>query len=216
MEYSKKWLYPTLLIIATILFSACAQESSSHYFKNGSAKYNLKDFNGAIKDLNKAIELQKDNSEAYYVRANCYGELGEISKATNDFKTVLEINPDYKDVFVNRAYYIKTPNGDYEGAISDYNKFIELNTAGNNAFAFNNRGFAKYKLGQYRDALTDIDKSLQIAPDNSFAYKNKGLIFIALDSLATACDNLNRAAELGYTTKYDDEVQQLISEYCKE
>jgi len=214
MEYSKNWLSLTLIIILSALLFSCTEESSTHYFKNGSAKYSLEDFNGAIKDLDRAIELQKDYAAAYYVRAICYGELGEMNKANIDFSKVLELNPNYKEVFVNRAYYVKAQNNDFEGAIEDYNKFIELNNNGNNAFAFNNRGFAKYKLGHYAEALKDIDNSIKIDSQNSYAYKNRALILVALDSLDNACVNLNKAIELGYSANYDDEVQKLILEYC--
>ena len=43
----------------------------------------------AIADINKAIEIQKDYAEAYYVRAICNGELGNIEKAAVDFDKVL-------------------------------------------------------------------------------------------------------------------------------
>jgi tetratricopeptide (TPR) repeat protein len=214
MEYSKNCLSLTLIIITSALLFSCTEESSSHYFKNGSAKYSLKDFKGAIKDLDRAIELQKDYAAAYYVRAICYGELGEANKANIDFSKVLELNPNYKEVFVNRAYYVKAQNNDFEGAINDYNRFIELNAEGNNAFAFNNRGFANYKLGNHSQALEDINSSIRIDPKNSYAFKNKALILIALDSLDNACSNLNKAIELGYNTEYDDEVQKLMVEYC--
>jgi tetratricopeptide (TPR) repeat protein len=215
MEYSKSWLSLTLIIIVSVLIWGCAEKSSSHYFKNGSAKYSLKDFNGAIKDLDKSIELQDNYAEAFYVRALCYGELGELSKAALDFNKVLELKPDYKEVYLNRAYYIKTAKNDFEGAIKDYTQFIKLNEGGNSAFAFNNRGFAKYKLERYADALMDIDSSIKIDPKNSFAYKNKALIHIALDSNDKACMNLSKAIELGYQADSDDEVQRLIQEYCK-
>jgi len=100
--------------------------------------------------------------------------------------------------------------------LADYNKFIEINRAGNNAFAYSNRGFVKYNLGNYSDALDDINASLKIDPENSYAYKNMALIYIAMDSLDVACSNLSKALNLGYTAKFDDTVQRLIFEYCEQ
>jgi len=214
MNCLKKINHIVFLLIIVVSISSCSEKSPTHYFKNASAKFSLKDFNGAITDINKAIELQNDYTEAYYVRAICNGELGNIEIAAVDFDKVLSLDPNFQDAYVNRAFYVKEPQKDYEGALADYNKFIEINTEGSNAFAYNNRGFVKYNMGNYSEALDDINKSLKIDNQNSYAYKNRALIYIAMDSLEIACISLNKAIELGYTVKFDDAAQRLIFEYC--
>ncbi len=216
MNHLKRKTPVAFLIMIVIILTSCTQKSPTHYFKNASAKFSLKDYKGAITDINQALKLKNDYTEAYYVRAICYGELGNIDKAAADFNKVLSMDPNFQDAYVNRAFYVKEPQKDYEGALADYNKFIEINRAGNNAFAYSNRGFVKYNLGNYSDALDDINASLKIDPENSYAYKNMALIYIAMDSLDVACSNLSKALDLGYTTKFDDTVQRLILEYCEQ
>ncbi|PIV58665.1 MAG: hypothetical protein COS14_08405, partial [Bacteroidetes bacterium CG02_land_8_20_14_3_00_31_25] len=46
---------------------------------------------------------------------------------------------------------------DYSGAISDFNKAIEINP--NNAEAYYNRGFAKINLGQKDSGCLDLSKA---------------------------------------------------------
>ncbi len=202
------------MLLIVLIITSCTQESPTHYFKNASAKFSLKDFDGALVDINKALNLKNDYTEAYYVRGICNGELGNVDKAASDFDKVLSLDPNFTDAYVNRAFYVKGPQKDYEGALADYNKFIEINTEGNNAFAYNNRGFVKYNMGNYTDALDDINTSLKIDAENSYAFKNRALVYIATDSLEIACANLSKAIELGYTAKFDDTVQRLIFEYC--
>ena len=48
--------------------------------------------------------------------------------------------------------------------MADYSQALELNP--NNAAAYNNRGFAHRKLGQYDHAIADYTSSLQIAPNS--------------------------------------------------
>ena len=115
----------------------------------------------------------------------------------------------------NRAFYAKEKTGDYSGAIEDYNKFLELNKENNNAFAFSNRGHAKYMVNQFDEALIDIEKSISLDSTNSFVYKNRALIFISLDSLHLACNDLRKAMQLGYSEDYDNEVEKLMAEYCR-
>lgn len=203
-----------LVLPLLILTISCSQRSPSHFFKNGSAKYQLKDYDGAILDLNRAIKLNPDYTEAYYFRAICEVKLDELDEALKDFNKVLELDPNYKDAYFNRAYYIKDKRGDYKGSIEDYNKFISLNKGGNNAFALNNRGFAKYKLNFLEDALGDVEKSLSIDPANAYAYRNRAKIFIAMDSLDAACSDLKKAIDYGYPEKYGKEVDSLLEQYC--
>ncbi len=53
-----------------------------------------------------------------------------------------------------RAYYGK---GQYDQAISDYNKAIEINPK--HAMAYNNRGVACYFKGEYDEAWEDVHKA---------------------------------------------------------
>ena len=199
-----------------LIFTSCHQNSANHYFKNGNAKMQLKDYSGAIKDYDKAVELKNDYQEAYYTRAICYSNLEKYHKAMDDFNKAIELDPEYANAYNNRAFYVKEKTGDYEGAIEDYNKFIELNKDNNNAFAYSNRGYAKLMLNHLDEAMEDIEKSINLDSTNSFVYKNRALIYINLDSIQLACLDLNRALELGYTNDYDIEVEKLMVEYCPE
>lgn len=215
MDNLKRNTYLVLILLTTFFFAACTQKSPTHYFKNGSAKFSLKDYKGAIVDLDKSIKLKNDFTDAFYVRAICYAELGEMDKAEEDFNKVLSLDANYKDVYVNRAYYIKESKMDFEGALEDYNKFIAMNKEGNNAFALNNRGFVKYKMDNYTEALNDVNASLLIDKKNAYAFKNRALIYFTIDSLQAACKDLERASELGYPTNTKNEDLQPLYEFCK-
>ena len=59
----------------------------------------------------------------------------------------------------------KLQNGDYDGAIADYSKAIELNA--NFARAYYNRGAAKKHKGDLLGALVDDNKALKLDPNLS-------------------------------------------------
>lgn len=204
-------------LILFILFSvSCRQNNASHFFKNGSAKFQLENYKSAIDDFDQAIELENDYVDAYYVRALCYGNLKKYDKAINDFNKVIALNPEYKDAYINRGYYVLEKTGDFQGAIDDYNSFLDLNKEGDNAFAYNNRGYAKYKLNDYEGAMKDIQESIRLNPDNSFVYKNRALIYLSLDSINFACQDLEKANTLGFSEDYGQEANDLITKFCME
>jgi len=212
-----KIIYRILLctIILPLAITSCRQDNANHHFKNGSAKFQLKDYNGAINDFSRAIALSINYKEAYYARAISYGILAKYDKALEDFNKVLQLDPTFKDAYMNRAYYAKEKTGDFKGALQDLNKFIDLNKNGNNAFALNNRGFIKFNLNDHAGAMEDIQKSIELDPENSFAYKNRALIYLSTDSISLACTDLNKALELGFTKDYGNEVLELSEKYCE-
>ena len=52
-----------------------------------------------------------------------------------------------------------TKKGDYDRAIADYNKALELDPK--DATAYNNRGYAYRQKGDYDKAIADYDKALE-------------------------------------------------------
>jgi tetratricopeptide (TPR) repeat protein len=85
--------------------------------------------------------------------------------------------------------------GDYQGAITEYTKAIEINPQ--DASTYFNRGKAKVKLGDYRGSIADFTKSIQIHPENATAYFNRAYSKGQLQDLKGACDDWRKAADLG-------------------
>lgn len=197
-----------------LLLASCSKNNPDFYLKNGNAKQQLKDYKGAILDYDKVIELSPTLFQAYHGRAMCYGELEKYDKALQDFNKVIQLNPGFKNAYLNRAYYVKVNSRDFAGAIEDYNKFIELNKEGNNAFALNNRGFAKFNLNDTTGALNDIQSSISMDSTNSYAFRNRALINIAYGRIDHACRDLHKAISLGFTKSYGKEVEELIYKHC--
>jgi len=207
-------LYRLLLIAVLLGVLSCHRQSPSHYLKNGSAKFQLQDYAGAIEELEQAIRLKEDYKEAYYLRALSLVHLNRFDQAAEDFDKVIEMDPFFKDAWFNRAFYIKQRAGDFAAAIDDYNRFIELTPGGDHSFALNNRGYAKYKLNDLDGALKDIENSISLNMGNSYAYRNRALVYIAKENLELACNDLETALALGFTKSYGGEVQGLSDLYC--
>ncbi|HSZ24451.1 MAG TPA: tetratricopeptide repeat protein, partial [Cytophagaceae bacterium] len=63
----KKYFLLFFLVILTIQISYC-QDPIDTYYQNGLTKIDRKDFNGAVEDFSKVIELKPDYASAYYNR----------------------------------------------------------------------------------------------------------------------------------------------------
>ena len=66
-----------VLILFFSLFINCHSQTAEEFFEKGIAKYDLQDYEGAISDFNKAIEINPNNAEAYYNRGFAKINLGQ-------------------------------------------------------------------------------------------------------------------------------------------
>jgi tetratricopeptide (TPR) repeat protein len=91
----------------------------------GGTYYYLGEYQWAIADCNKAIELKPDYALAYNKRGTAYRHKDEYDLAIADYGKAIELKPDYAKAYNNRgvAYRYK---GEYNRAIDDFERAIEL------------------------------------------------------------------------------------------
>jgi Tfp pilus assembly protein PilF len=61
---------------------------------------------------------------------------------------------------------------------------------------FSDRGNTRYVMGDYRSAIADYDRAIEIDPDYSQAYARRGWAFLCLDELANAEADFDKALKL--------------------
>ena len=86
-----------LILICYTTLPIYAQNSAEEYFNSGIRKANSGDYEGAIKDYNKAIEIKPNDADAYYNRGVAKWDLGddrgEIARRFNLGHYINVINP---------------------------------------------------------------------------------------------------------------------------
>jgi protein O-mannosyl-transferase len=140
------------------------------YNNRGSAKHKLGDFQGALEDYNRAIEINPLDQRFYYNRGGTKAKLGDLQGAIMDFNSAIEINTKYLDAFINRGN-AKGMLGNKQGAIQDFTKAIEIDSQ--NAYAFYNRGSAKYILGNKEGACKDWNKASELGKKEASEFIKK-------------------------------------------
>ncbi len=145
----------TALATAAVVFStqAAHAQSAEDYVKSGQAKFKSRDYQGAIADYNKAIEINPQYAPAYVMRASFFVySRRNLQESIADYTKAIEINPQYTIAYLMRGI-TKSILKDYQAAISDYSKVIEINPQFTTAYEI--RGDAKKALGDIEFACAD-------------------------------------------------------------
>ncbi|MCZ9886919.1 tetratricopeptide repeat protein [Brachyspira hyodysenteriae] len=110
------------------------------YYNRGLSYFNLKNYEEAIKDFDKVIELSPEKSNAYYNRGHSKSYLGKYEEGIKDFKKVLEFNEDDAEAiyYIGLGYFYL---GRYQEAIKNFDIALLLDDEIDDAYYY--RGHSK-------------------------------------------------------------------------
>jgi tetratricopeptide (TPR) repeat protein len=108
------------------------------------------------------------------------------------------------DVFYSNRGNAYSSINEYEKALADYSKAIELApTNANRGTFYSNRGFTYFKMKDYVKAMADYSKAIALYPSNGIAYINRGDLYFEMKDAEKACADWKRADELGMPNAKD-------------
>ena len=159
--------------------------TSKSYFDLGKESLANREIDSAITNFSRAIELDPDDVDAYYLRGLTYSLEDEYDKAIADFEKVGQLDPNHTDVKeVHAAVYIARGgyyglNRDFDRALADFETAIELDPDNTDvriapARVHVTRGISNYDEGDYGEAIADFDSAIAnferiigLDPDNA-------------------------------------------------
>ncbi len=155
------------------------------YYERGHNKYSNSDYEGAIIDFTKAIEIDGEYIDAYKDRAIAKWWMRDYEGAIIDYNKILDFNSEDIDAYESRGR-AKTSLKDYKGAIEDFNKAIELDKESK---VYSSRGRMKKNLLDYNGSLLDYNIAVEKYPEDESSYFGRGeLKYIMADYLGAIID----------------------------
>jgi len=137
------------------------QNNADAYFKSGNDKATKSQWDLAIQDYNKAIELDPQYAEAYLARGNINIAKKQYDPALQDLGKAIELDPGNKLAYVLRGAVYQLKN-QYKQAIQEYTKVIELDP--NDAQYYYIRGLSYNVVGNRKLAEADFSKARELDP----------------------------------------------------
>lgn len=150
------------------------------FLLSGDINCELKRYKRAEFDYSQAIEI-KPTDYNYYVRGKFFSELEKYELAVKDFTEVIKIYPNDYESFQELAYcWLQLDQ--FEKAIFYYDKAIQEEEREDFYFF---RGVCFKNLRQYKNAIEDIEKAIEINPEFRTFYVELANAYSSLPSEKT-------------------------------
>ncbi|NOZ47612.1 MAG: tetratricopeptide repeat protein [Chlorobi bacterium] len=158
-------------------------ESAIAYNERGQAYMVNNNFQEAINDLNKSIELNPDFALAYINRGIVESKNRNYQTAINDFNKSIVIDGKNPEAFVNRGKcYVKL--GQNKKALNDFDSAIKLDNE--QTAAYNNKGILLAQQNDYDKAVRNFTKAISLNSYQTDSYINRGLAYFKLKNYEKA------------------------------
>jgi len=158
----------SLLILPILLlsFTNVISQSATAFYESGVENYQKENYRGALKDLDRAIELNPNYTDAFFARGNVYfGRFNQnLVRAKEDYTKAIELDPQLAKGFYNRGL-ANSGLEKYTEAIEDFTKAIEIEP--NSTKAYQRRAEAKKLNGDREGAVLDFEVALELEMQNS-------------------------------------------------
>ena len=103
----RSFLFLLMLAGAGVFGCSSGLDAKGTAYVKGRELFLNKDYDSAIEQLNKVIEMDEKFVDAYNLRGNCYSALKKNDEAIKDFSKAIEIDPNNRGALLNRGLAYK-------------------------------------------------------------------------------------------------------------
>lgn len=153
------------------------------------ALYSKNKYVEAKKQLDSIKYFNRSNIDSERLTAECILALGDTvgAEKINDF--LLSRNPNYiPSIFIK--YNISNNRGNYKDCIKLLDDIEKLDNSIPELFL--NRGFIHYSLNNYKNAMADYSKAIDLSPNNLTALNNRALLRNMVGEYNGSIDDWNK------------------------
>ncbi len=172
-------------------------KSGEYYYKRFLEKESPGKYEEALGELDKAIEVEPNNSDYYLIRGRYRCRRGEFEGAISDLTRVTELSADLDDsVEAYRLLAISHGEiGDLSSLMSDLDWLIENDFATEGTYM--RRGYHHRRTGNDQQALQDYTKALEIKPNYEPALINCAQLHYQMQQYDQAEQDLSQIVSMG-------------------
>jgi tetratricopeptide (TPR) repeat protein len=157
----------------------------------------LGDYPDAIKWLEKAVQLEPGNKDAWYYLGRAYYSRSLLTESREAFQTVLRLDPHSAKAENNLGLILESAARPNE-ALDAYRKAIEWQAESSppSEQPYLNLGSLLLELDQAGEAVPALEKAAELAPNNADCHLKLGVAYLRVNRAPAAQSELERAAGL--------------------
>jgi tetratricopeptide (TPR) repeat protein len=135
---------------------------STGYFTRGNYWSSKKEYDKAISDYDKAIQLGENTPIVYNNRGVCWNNKKNYSKAIADYNKAIQLDKKFALAYYNRGVFWDRKK-EYDKSISDFTKAIQSDK--NYPFSYYNRAISYKNKGEYKNSIQDFERYINLKKD---------------------------------------------------
>lgn len=171
--------------------------NSEAFFLRAIVYRKLENFDKALEDINKALEIDPDFGSAYNHRAFIHKNLKNFNEALNDLKKFLNLVPEAKAPYLINSGNVYATAKQYKEALKKFDAALKLSLDENdqeNVYA--NKVRIYRILHQFPKALKLCNKLIKNYPKSSLGYTERAIIHHMTDLKDEASKDFDKAISL--------------------
>ncbi len=182
--------------VTEVAFLRVAQpDGADAYFWRALALVDQDDTDGAIEEMDMAIQAEPDNSTYLYYRGLAHWSVGQIDEALSDLERASEIEPDNDEYHRQLAWLYARERGDLESAETHLERALALSPL--EARNYRLRALILRDVQhQFAAAIVDLDNAIELSPQEAELYWLRGETHNLLGEYATGLDDGIKCANL--------------------
>ncbi len=183
-----------LFIVLTFMLFQNINAQMKDLLQEGEKAFNKGDYERSINIYSQAIEIDKKNYQAYFMRAQSLLMIQKYEQALSDASQCVKLKPKVADAYNLRGLcygYIDK----VDEAILDFNKAIKLDK--NFMEAYLNRGSAYISKLEYDKSLIDLNKAISLKSDNPEIYFQRAIVYKRQKKYQESINDFTTAIKLG-------------------
>jgi len=165
-----------------------------------------KSYDTAIKDCNKATELDSTYIDAYYYVGIANNEKKEYNNAIDYFKKLIDLTPNHAKAW-NHLGFSYEKLDQFDKAIDSYKKAVEFES--NYSVAYFNLANAYKHENQIDFAIESYKKAIEIDQNYAFAWLFMGYAYLEKNDYFSSIQHLEKAISID--PKIGEEIADMVS-----
>lgn len=150
-------------------------------------------YQNAISDFNKALEIKPENVSINVAIGDSYRKSGDFKKSINSYDKAIQASPNNAQAYNKRGISYGQLH-QYERAIDDFDKAVKLNPKDSSTLYA--RGYTYSLIGQHKHAIDDFNKIIELKPTDQGSYFYRAISYEKSGQYEQAIADYNKVIEL--------------------